>query len=125
MEVSPPSLLWEHYPLHTFRCSKIYLGKRHNEVPPHLWAIAEGAYRGMIQNIKDQAILITGESGVGKTGNTKEVITYSAIAAASSKKSERKVSPEDQIVATNSILESYGNAETARNDNSFHFDLPP
>ena len=47
-------------------------------------SIDEGAYRGMIRNIKDQAILITGESGVGRAGNTKGVITY-PIAAASSK----------------------------------------
>merc|ERR1712193_468154 len=112
---------YKRYPLYTFRCSKIYLGKRRNEVPPHLWAIAEGAYRGMLQNKKDQAMLITGESGAGKTENTKKVITYLAIVAASSKKSEKKVSLEDQIVATNPILESYGNAKTARNDNSSRF----
>lgn len=112
---------YKRYPLYTFRCSKIYLGKRRNEVPPHLWAIAEGAYRGMLGNVKDQAMLITGESGAGKTENTKKVITYLAIVAASSKKSEKKVSLEDQIVATNPILESYGNAKTARNDNSSRF----
>ena len=59
-------------------------------------SIDEGAYRGMIRNIKDQAILITGESGVGRTGNTKGVITYS-IAAASSKKSGRKVFPRTRL----------------------------
>ena len=46
------------------------------QVPPHLWAIAEGAYRNMLQNKKDNAMLITGESGAGKTENTKKVITY-------------------------------------------------
>merc|ERR1711881_735328 len=112
---------YKRYPLYTYRVSKIYLGKRRNEVPPHLWAIAEGAYRGMLQNKKDQAMLITGESGAGKTENTKKVITYLAIVAASSKKSAKKVSLEDQIVATNPILESYGNAKTSRNDNSSRF----
>merc|ERR1739840_91222 len=114
---------YKRYPLYTFRCSKIYLGKRRNEVPPHLWAIAEGAYRGMMQNTKDQAMLITGESGAGKTENTKKVITYLAMVATGSgaKKVEKKVSLEDQIVATNPILESYGNAKTARNDNSSRF----
>merc|ERR1711899_403519 len=112
---------YKRYPLYTYRVSKIYLGKRRNEVPPHLWAIAEGAYRGMLQNKKDQAMLITGESGAGKTENTKKVITYLAIVASSSKKSDKKVSLEDQIVATNPILESYGNAKTSRNDNSSRF----
>merc|ERR1712241_312127 len=112
---------YKRYPLYTYRVSKIYLGERRNEVPPHLWAIAEGAYRGMLQNKKDQAMLITGESGAGKTENTKKVITYLAIVAAGSKKSDKKVSLEDQIVATNPILESYGNAKTARNDNSSRF----
>jgi myosin heavy chain 6/7 len=114
---------YKRYPLYTHRVCKIYLGKRRNECPPHLWAIAEGAYRDMMQNKKDNAMLITGESGAGKTENTKKVITYLAMVAAGpgSKKAEKKVSLEDQIVATNPILESYGNAKTARNDNSSRF----
>merc|ERR1712121_360077 len=83
------------YCLYTYRVSKIYLGKRRNEVPPHLWAIAETAYRGMLQNTKNQAMLITGESGAGKTENTKKVISHLAIVAATSKKTEKKVSLED------------------------------
>merc|ERR1719481_1914822 len=113
---------YKRYPLYTHRVCKIYLGKRRNEVPPHLWAIAECAYRNMLQNTKNNAMLITGESGAGKTENTKKVITYLAmVATGSGKKSEKKVSLEDQIVATNPILESYGNAKTARNDNSSRF----
>jgi len=113
---------YKRYPLYTHRVCKIYLGKRRNEVPPHLWAIAETAYRNMLANKKDNAMLITGESGAGKTENTKKVITYLAmVATGSGKKSEKKVSLEDQIVATNPILESYGNAKTARNDNSSRF----
>ena len=93
-----------------------------SKVPPHLWAIAETAYRNMLANKKDNAMLITGESGAGKTENTKKVISYLAmVASGASKKSEKKVSLEDQIVATNPILESYGNAKTARNDNSSRF----
>merc|ERR1712141_919209 len=76
----------------------------------------------MIQNNKDQAMLITGESGAGKTENTKKVIAYLAMVACSSKKKTgKKVSLEDQIVATNPIMESYGNAKTSRNDNSSRF----
>ena len=115
---------YKRYPIYTHRVCKIYLGKRRNECPPHLWAIAEAAYRNMIQNKKDNAMLITGESGAGKTENTKKVITYLAMVATgggAAKKVEKKVSLEDQIVATNPILESYGNAKTARNDNSSRF----
>merc|ERR1711962_1550 len=112
---------YKRYPLYTYRVAKVYLGKRRNEVPPHLWAIAETAYRGMLNNAKNQAMLITGESGAGKTENTKKVITYLAIVASSAKKLDKKVSLEDQIVATNPILESYGNAKTSRNDNSSRF----
>merc|ERR1711899_42616 len=115
---------YKRYPLYTHRVCKIYLGKRRNECPPHLWAIAEGAYRNMLQNKKDNAMLITGESGAGKTENTKKVITYLAMVATGAggaKKETKKVSLEDQIVATNPILESYGNAKTSRNDNSSRF----
>jgi len=116
---------YKRYPLYTHRVCKIYLGKRRNECPPHLWAIAEGAYRNMLQNTKNNAMLITGESGAGKTENTKKVITYLAMVATgaggAAKKEVKKVSLEDQIVATNPVLESYGNAKTARNDNSSRF----
>ena len=100
---------YKRYPIYTQTVVKMYLGKRRNEVPPHLWAITETAYRNMLTNLKDQSMLITGESGAGKTENTKKVISYLAMVACSSKKSStKKVSLEDQIVATNPILESYG-----------------
>eukprot|EP00095_Tigriopus_kingsejongensis_P003887 maker-scaffold603_size126491-snap-gene-0.26 protein:Tk03887 transcript:maker-scaffold603_size126491-snap-gene-0.26-mRNA-1 annotation:"myosin heavy chain" len=112
---------YKRFPIYTPSVVKLYLGKRRNEVPPHLWAITETAYRNMLQNLKDQSMLITGESGAGKTENTKKVIAYLAMVATSGKKSNKKVSLEDQIVATNPILESYGNAKTSRNDNSSRF----
>ena len=65
-----------------------------------------------------------GESGAGKTENTKKVITYFAIVGANEKKGdggEKKANLEDRIVQTNPILESYGNAKTIRNDNSSRF----
>merc|ERR1712227_161803 len=113
---------YKRYPMYTGTVVKMYLGKRRNEVPPHLWAITETAYRNMLTNGKDQSMLITGESGAGKTENTKKVISYLAAVAAPKKASAtKKVSLEDQIVATNPILESYGNAKTSRNDNSSRF----
>merc|ERR1711937_364345 len=112
---------YKRYPIYTATVVKMYLGKRRNEVPPHLWAITETAYRNMLQNTKDQSMLITGASGAGKTENTKKVIAYLAMVATSGKKSDKKASLEDQIVATNPILESYGNAKTSRNDNSSRF----
>merc|ERR1711913_82696 len=115
---------YKRYPIYTPTCVKPYLGKRRNEVPPHLWAITETAYRNMLTNTKNQSMLITGESGAGKTENTKKVIAYLAAVAVPPKKKgadEKKVSLEDQIVATNPILESYGNAKTSRNDNSSRF----
>merc|ERR1719450_565334 len=112
---------YKRYPIYTPTVVKMYLGKRRNEVPPHLWAITETAYRNMLLNGKDQSMLITGESGARKTENTKKVISYLAMVATSGKKSTKKVSLEDQIVATNPILESYGNAKTSRNDNSSRF----
>ena len=66
--------------------------------------------------------IFRGESGAGKTENTKKVISYFALVGArSEKKGANKVSLEDQIVQTNPILEAFGNAKTARNDNSSRF----
>ena len=65
----------------------------------------------------------SGESGAGKTENTKKVISYFALVGAreEKKKTAKKASLEDQIVQTNPILEAFGNAKTARNDNSSRF----
>ena len=113
---------YKRFPIYTPTVVKMYLGKRRNEVPPHLWAITETAYRNMLQNSKDQSMLITGESGAGKTENTKKVIGYFAEIAAGSEKSKAdQVSLEDQIVQTNPVLEAFGNAKTVRNDNSSRF----
>lgn len=115
---------YKRWPLYTNRCAKMYRGKRRNEVPPHLFAISDGAYVDMMQNQLDQSMLITGESGAGKTENTKKVIAYFATIGASSKKDpeqEKKGSLEDQIVQTNPVLEAFGNAKTVRNDNSSRF----
>ena len=112
---------YKRFPIYTQTVVKIYKGKRRNECPPHLWAITEEAYRNMLDKSKNQSMLITGESGAGKTENTKKVISYLAMVATTGKKEEKKVSLEDKIVATNPILESYGNAKTSRNDNSSRF----
>jgi len=119
---------YKRYPVYTNRVCSIYMGKRRNEVPPHLFAISDGAYQQMMTNAKDQSMLITGESGAGKTENTKKVITYFAVVGTGDvgggKKKEvgeKKANLEDRIVNTNPILESYGNAKTIRNDNSSRF----
>lgn len=74
---------------------------------------------------ENQSMLITGESGAGKTENTKKVIAYFATVGASTKKSDdasqKKGSLEDQVVQTNPVLEAFGNAKTVRNDNSSRF----
>ncbi|XP_039445228.1 myosin heavy chain, muscle isoform X9 [Culex pipiens pallens] len=115
---------YKRWPLYTMRVAKMYRGKRRNEVPPHLFAVSDGAYVNMLTNHENQSMLITGESGAGKTENTKKVIAYFATIGASSKKSadeEKKISLEDQVVQTNPVLEAYGNAKTVRNDNSSRF----
>ncbi|XP_034947004.1 myosin heavy chain, muscle isoform X9 [Chelonus insularis] len=116
---------YKRYPVYTQRCAKLYRGKRRSEVPPHIFAISDGAYVNMLTNSENQSMLITGESGAGKTENTKKVIAYFATVGASTKKSEdadkKKGSLEDQVVQTNPVLEAFGNAKTVRNDNSSRF----
>merc|ERR1719411_1842437 len=100
---------------------EIYIGKRRSECWPHIFAIAEGAYQGMVNSGINQSILITGESGAGKTENTKKVISYFATICSSGKRKEGEASLEEKIVATNPVLEAWGNAKTVRNDNSSRF----
>ena len=62
---------------------ELYKGKKRHEVPPHIFAVTDNAYRSMLQDREDQSILCTGESGAGKTENTKKVIQYLAYVASS------------------------------------------
>ncbi|XP_061551249.1 myosin-7-like isoform X2 [Phycodurus eques] len=103
-----------------------YRGKKRSEAPPHIFSISDNAYQYMLADRENQSILITGESGAGKTVNTKRVIQYFASIAAvpSGKKDqaiEKKGTLEDQIIQANPALEAFGNAKTIRNDNSSRF----
>ncbi|RXN11489.1 myosin heavy fast skeletal muscle-like protein [Labeo rohita] len=105
-----------------------YRGKKRIEAPPHIFSISDNAYQFMLTDRENQSVLITGESGAGKTVNTKRVIQYFATVGAMSgpKKPEpvagkMQGSLEDQIIAANPLLEAYGNAKTVRNDNSSRF----
>ncbi|XP_071429596.1 myosin-1B isoform X1 [Pithys albifrons albifrons] len=105
-----------------------YRGKKRQEAPPHIFSISDNAYQFMLTDRENQSILITGESGAGKTVNTKRVIQYFAtIAASGDKKKEEQTSGkmqgtlEDQIISANPLLEAFGNAKTVRNDNSSRF----
>ncbi|XP_040924539.1 myosin-1-like isoform X2 [Betta splendens] len=105
-----------------------YRGKKRQEAPPHIFSISDNAYQFMLTDRENQSILITGESGAGKTVNTKRVIQYFAtIAGSGDRKKEVSVSGklqgnlEDQIISANPLLEAFGNAKTVRNDNSSRF----
>merc|ERR1712213_94033 len=112
---------YKRFPIYTQRAMEIYMGMRRSECPPHIFGVAEGSYQGMMNVGKNQSILITGESGAGKTENTKKVIAYFASIGASGKKKEGEAGLEDKIVQTNPVLEAWGNAKTVRNDNSSRF----
>ncbi|XP_067673666.1 myosin heavy chain, striated muscle-like [Haliotis asinina] len=113
-------------PIYTPSIVAKYRGKRKTEMPPHLFSVSDNAYQFMVQDRENQSMLITGESGAGKTENTKKVIAYFAFVAAAASKGEgeqedKKGSLEDQIVQANPVLEAYGNAKTSRNNNSSRF----
>ncbi|XP_036395372.1 myosin-10 isoform X1 [Megalops cyprinoides] len=136
---------YKNLPIYTESIVEMYRGKKRHEMPPHIYAISEAAYRSMLQDREDQSILCTGESGAGKTENTKKVIQYLAHVASSHKtgtlgrsketslqmdslKSAQRGSGmvnrgelERQLLQANPILEAFGNAKTVKNDNSSRF----
>uniref|UniRef100_A0A668S8T5 Uncharacterized protein n=1 Tax=Oreochromis aureus TaxID=47969 RepID=A0A668S8T5_OREAU len=109
-------------PVYTAPVVAAYKGKRRSEAPPHIYSIADNAYNDMLRNRENQSMLITGESGAGKTVNTKRVIQYFAIVAALGDTPAKKGGTlEDQIIEANPAMEAFGNAKTLRNDNSSRF----
>ncbi|XP_051940752.1 myosin-10 isoform X1 [Hippocampus zosterae] len=136
---------YKNLPIYSENIVEMYRGKKRHEMPPHIYAISESAYRCMLQDREDQSILCTGESGAGKTENTKKVIQYLAHVASSHKgRKDHNIPPESpkpvklqaqnavsgalfygelerQLLQANPILESFGNAKTVKNDNSSRF----
>ncbi|XP_051797561.1 myosin-4-like [Acanthochromis polyacanthus] len=113
-------------PVYNPEVVQAYRGKKRMEVPPHIFALSDNAYQFMLTDRENQSILITGESGAGKTVNTKRVIQYFATIAVPVEKKKEATSKikgtlEDQIIQANPLLEAFGNAKTVRNDNSSRF----
>ncbi|KAI8082194.1 P-loop containing nucleoside triphosphate hydrolase protein [Thamnidium elegans] len=103
-----------------------YSGKRRGELEPHLFAIAEDAYRCMVREKSNQTVVVSGESGAGKTVSATHIMRYFATADDKDSGKIKDVTQgmtevEEQIMATNPIMESFGNAKTTRNNNSSRF----
>lgn len=85
-------------------------------MPPHVYATSSGAYRGLVSRGRNQSILVSGESGAGKTETVKILMGH--IAYIASKEGDKTI---DKLLKANPLLESFGNAKTVRNDNSSRF----
>uniref|UniRef100_A0A0E0C753 Myosin motor domain-containing protein n=1 Tax=Oryza meridionalis TaxID=40149 RepID=A0A0E0C753_9ORYZ len=96
-----------------------YKGANFGELDPHVFAIADISYRQMMNERKSNSILVSGESGAGKTETTKMLMRYLAFLGGRSRTGGRTV--EQQVLESNPVLEAFGNAKTVRNNNSSRF----
>ncbi|XP_019427767.1 PREDICTED: myosin-11-like [Lupinus angustifolius] len=96
-----------------------YKGAPFGELSPHVFAVADVAYRAMIHEGKSNSILVSGESGAGKTETTKMLMQYLAFLGGRAATEGRTV--EQQVLESNPVLEAFGNAKTVRNNNSSRF----
>ncbi|XP_047544700.1 myosin-VIIa-like isoform X2 [Vanessa atalanta] len=106
---------YEILPIYTMDQIHFYQDRNIGDIPPHIFAIGNDSYRELLDTSTNQCVVISGESGAGKTESTKLLLQY--LAAASGKHSWI----EQQIQETNPILEAFGNAKTVKNDNSSRF----
>eukprot|EP01102_Stenamoeba_stenopodia_P011541 TRINITY_DN3559_c0_g1_i1.p1 TRINITY_DN3559_c0_g1~~TRINITY_DN3559_c0_g1_i1.p1 ORF type:complete len:962 (+),score=289.09 TRINITY_DN3559_c0_g1_i1:505-3390(+) len=95
-----------------------YRGRYMYEKPPHIFALSNNAFRSMTQNKENQCIIISGESGAGKTEASKKIMQF---ISAVSKSREEVARVKDKLLDSNPVLEAFGNAKTLRNDNSSRF----
>lgn len=93
-----------------------YRGKNRLEVPPHVFGIAESSYYNMNAYHENQCVIISGESGAGKTEAAKRIMQYIAAVSGGQDSSIQEI--KDMVLATNPLLESFGCAKTLRNNNS-------
>ncbi|XP_048581655.1 unconventional myosin-Va isoform X2 [Nematostella vectensis] len=108
---------YEELPLYGPDIVAAYRGRSMGDMDPHIFAVAEDAFQSMIRDERNQSVIVSGESGAGKTVSAKYAMRYfSAVGGAST---ETQI--EKKVIATNPIMEAIGNAKTIRNDNSSRF----
>ncbi|XP_076456187.1 unconventional myosin-Ia-like isoform X9 [Babylonia areolata] len=109
---------YQKLPLYTHSVVEEYRSRNIYELPPHIYAIADDAYRSMRDRSLDQCIIISGESGSGKTEASKVIMQYVAEVSGKGQEIDRV---KEQLLQSNPVLEAFGNAKTTRNDNSSRF----
>ncbi|KAK0133416.1 Unconventional myosin-Vb [Merluccius polli] len=108
---------YDQLPIYGKEVIDAYSGQDMTDMEPHIFAVAEEAYCTMTREEKNQSIIISGESGSGKTVSAKFTMRYLAVVGGASE----QTSVEERVLASNPIMESIGNAKTTRNDNSSRF----
>ncbi|XP_028812636.1 unconventional myosin-Va isoform X6 [Denticeps clupeoides] len=108
---------YETLPIYGADIINAYSGQNMGDMDPHIFAVAEEAYKQMARDERNQSIIVSGESGAGKTVSAKYAMRYFATVSGSA--SEANV--EEKVLASNPIMEAIGNAKTTRNDNSSRF----
>ncbi|KJE93198.1 myosin-Ib [Capsaspora owczarzaki ATCC 30864] len=109
---------FKNIPIYTDAHIQNYSGKQMYESEPHIFALADEAYRNMRDRAQDQCIIITGESGAGKTEAAKLIMKFIAAVSGDSHAGSKI---KDQLLKSNPVLEAFGNATTNRNFNSSRF----
>uniref|UniRef100_A0A673HV42 Unconventional myosin-Ih-like n=1 Tax=Sinocyclocheilus rhinocerous TaxID=307959 RepID=A0A673HV42_9TELE len=104
--------------IYTKKQMDIYMGVNFFELPPHIFALADNVYRTMISETNNHFILISGESGAGKTEASKTVLQFYAVCCPSTRLLDNV---RDRLLLSNPVLEAFGNAKTLKNDNSSRF----
>ncbi|XP_067910834.1 unconventional myosin-Ih isoform X3 [Heterodontus francisci] len=104
--------------IYTHKRKDLYQGVNFFELPPHIYAIADNAYRVMCTEYSNHFILISGESGAGKTEASKKILEFYAKTCQTT---EQLQVVRDRLLLSNPVLEAFGNAKTLRNDNSSRF----
>lgn len=105
-------------PIYDETTLRSYRGKNRLEMVPHVYAIAESAYYNMISYKDNQCVIISGESGAGKTEAAKRIMQYIAAVSGGGGSGGGIEDVKEMVLATNPLLESFGCAKTLRNNNS-------